>query len=598
MATPKRDVELPAAVPASIPFAQYRRVLHWLVPYWPSLCAVLGLGLLSTALNLVQPYISRLLIDNALMLRDMKVLEEIALLTVALTIVSSAVSIASSYLYIRFSARSLFDMRLAVYRHLQRLSPRFFAKRKLGDLVSRLNNDVGEVQRVCSDTLLSVLSNILFFIGSVAIMMWLNWRLCLVSLMLLPVGGLALRHFQARLTERTKTLRECSATLGSFLIETLMGIRLVISSANEEREAQKFQEHNSSFITALLRMQFLAFMASAAPAMVLTLSTAMVFLYGGRLVIEGHLTIGGLVAFMAYHLRLLSPVQNMLGVYTNLLTGGVSLGRVFSLLDIPPEVIESQTAQAFAGIRSEVCFDRVSFGYSEDKRVLTDISFKIPAGSLCVIVGPSGAGKSTIADLLVRFFDPDTGAISMDGVNLRELALADLRNQVALVEQVPFFFHGSIRENIAYGRPEATLKEIRACAQTARIDDFIQALPSGYETVLGERGVTISVGERQRIALARAMLRNPSLIIMDEPTSALDVHSEAAVAKELERALRGRTAILITHRLALVEIADMAIAIDDGRVIECGAPTRLLSQRSTLEKQFFRTSLAATEEAV
>jgi len=429
-------------------------------------------------------------------------------------------------------------------------------------------------------------------------MMWLNWRLCLVSLMLLPVGGLALRHFQARLTERTKTLRECSATLGSFLIETLMGIRLVISSANEEREAQKFQEHNSSFITALLRMQFLAFMASAAPAMVLTLSTAMVFLYGGRLVIEGHLTIGGLVAFMAYHLRLLSPVQNMLGVYTNLLTGGVSLGRVFSLLDIPPEVIESQTAQAFAGIRSEVCFDRVSFGYSEDKRVLTDISFKIPAGSLCVIVGPSGAGKSTIADLLVRFFDPDTGAISMDGVNLRELALADLRNQVALVEQVPFFFHGSIRENIAYGRPEATLKEIRACAQTARIDDFIQALPSGYETVLGERGVTISVGERQRIALARAMLRNPSLIIMDEPTSALDVHSEAAVAKELERALRGRTAILITHRLALVEIADMAIAIDDGRVIECGAPTRLLSQRSTLEKQFFRTSLAATEEAV
>jgi len=598
MATPKRDVELPAAVPASIPFAQYRRVLHWLVPYWPSLCAVLGLGLLSTALNLVQPYISRLLIDNALMLRDMKVLEEIALLTVALTIVSSAVSIASSYLYIRFSARSLFDMRLAVYRHLQRLSPRFFAKRKLGDLVSRLNNDVGEVQRVCSDTLLSVLSNILFFIGSVAIMMWLNWRLCLVSLMLLPVGGLALRHFQARLTERTKTLRECSATLGSFLIETLMGIRLVISSANEEREAQKFQEHNSSFITALLRMQFLAFMASAAPAMVLTISTAMVFLYGGRLVIEGHLTIGGLVAFMAYHLRLLSPVQNMLGVYTNLLTGGVSLGRVFSLLDIPPEVIESQTAQAFAGIRSEVCFDRVSFGYSEDKRVLTDISFKIPAGSLCVIVGPSGAGKSTIADLLVRFFDPDTGAISMDGVNLRELALADLRNQVALVEQVPFFFHGSIRENIAYGRPEATLKEIRACAQTARIDDFIQALPSGYETVLGERGVTISVGERQRIALARAMLRNPSLIIMDEPTSALDVHSEAAVAKELERALRGRTAILITHRLALVEIADMAIAIDDGRVIECGAPTRLLSQRSTLEKQFFRTSLAATEEAV
>jgi ABC-type multidrug transport system fused ATPase/permease subunit len=284
------------------------------------------------------------------------------------------------------------------------------------------------------------------------------------------------------------------------------------------------------------------------------------------------------------------------------LTGGVSLGRVFSLLDIPPEVVESPTAQPFSGIQSEVCFDQVSFSYSEDKQVLTDISFRIPAGSLCVIVGPSGAGKSTIADLLVRFFDPDRGSITMDGVNLRDLALGDLRNQVALVEQVPFFFHGSIRENIAYGRPDATLAEIRACAQTARIDDFIQSLPAGYETVLGERGVTISVGERQRIALARAMLRNPSLIIMDEPTSALDVHSEAAVANELERALRGRTAILITHRLALVEIADMAIAIDDGRVIECGPPTRLLSQRSTLERQFakqlFPADLTATGEAL
>lgn len=571
------------ARPASIPFAQYKRVLRWLVPYWPTLSAVILLGLLSTALSLIQPYLSRWLIDDALMRHNMRALEEIALLTIALTVVSSAVSIASSYLYIRFSARSLFDMRLEVYRHLQRLSPRFFAKRKLGDIVSRLNNDVGEVQRVCSDTLLGALSNVLFFAGSLAIMMWLNWRLCLVSLALLPFAALALRHFQARLTTRTRTLRERGADLGSFLIESLMGLRLVVTSANEAREADNFERHNNRFIDALLRMQFLAFMASAAPAIVLTLSTATIFLYGGRLVIEGQLTIGALVAFMAYHLRLLSPVQAMMGTYANLLTGGVSLERVFSLLDMAPEVVESADAQPFGGISGEVAFNQVSFAYSGDRQVLREISFRIPAGSLCAIVGPSGAGKSTIADLLVRFFDPDQGSITMDGTDIRRLSLEDLRRQVALVEQLPFFFHGSIRENIAYGKPQATIEEIRGCAQMARIDAFIQSLPDGYDTQLGERGVNLSVGERQRIALARAMLRNPSLIVLDEPTSALDVEAEAAVAEELARALRGRTAIVITHRPALAEIADMTIAIEDGKTVGPGNLNLLSSWRAAPE---------------
>ncbi|MBT9333244.1 ABC transporter ATP-binding protein [Paracidobacterium acidisoli] len=547
------------------------------MPYWRLLCAVLLLGLLSTALSLVQPWFSRVLIDNALLHHNMKALEEIALMMIVVTVFSTLVSIASSYLYIRFSAQSLFDMRLEVYRHLQRLSPQFFARRRLGDIVSRLNNDVGEVQRVCSDTLLSVLSNILFLAGSVTIMLWLNWRLCLASLALLPVGGLALRHFQARLTQRTRTMRECSAGLGSFLIESLMGIRLVIASANEHREAENFERHNTSFIEALLRMQFLSFLAAAAPGMVLTVSTAMVFLYGGRLVIENQLTIGSLVAFMAYHLRLLSPVQSLMGVYTNLLTGAVSLERVFSLLDIRPEVVEVADAKPLSGIRHDVRFDHVCFGYSKDRQALKDISFRIPAGSLCVMIGASGAGKSTIAELLVRFHDPDEGSVTFDGDDLRELRLEELRRRVALVEQVPFFFHASIRDNIAYGQPDATDEEIRASAAAACIDGFIQSLPDGYSTVIGERGATISVGERQRIALARALLRDPDLLIMDEPTSALDVQSEAAVARELARALRGRTALLITHRMALVEIADMVIVVDEGRIVEAGNPERLLT---------------------
>jgi ATP-binding cassette subfamily B protein len=552
----------------TIPFAQYKRALAYVVPYWRGLLAVMLLGLFSTAVGLVQPYISRLLIDDALLRRNLHALTMIAIAMVVVTIVGFVLNIASSYYYIRLSAESLFDMRLAVYRHLQQLSPRYFTQKKLGDIVSRINNDIGEVQRVCSDTLLSVLSNLLFLVGSIAIMSWLNWRLMLASIALLPVGIFALRHYQGRLTVQTADLRQRSSDLGSFLIESLLGMRLIVASATEKFEAERFREYNSSFIRSLLSMQVLSFLASAMPSTVLTLSTAIVFLYGGKLVIAQQLTVGGLVAFMAYHLKLLSPVQNLLGIYTNLLTGGVSLGRVFEVMDVPVEVTEVADPVPLPWVRHAITFDKVRFQYGHDVAVLRDVSFTIPAGQMCAIVGASGAGKSTLADLLLRFHDVDSGSIAIDGQDIRELRLEDLRRQVAMVEQTPYFFRASIRENIAYGRPEATLEEIRNCAAAAAIDSFIQSLPNGYETILGERGLTLSVGERQRIALARALLRDPRILILDEPTSALDPAAEAAVTGELMNVLRGRTSILITHRMSLAELADMVVVIEDGCVQE------------------------------
>jgi ATP-binding cassette, subfamily B, bacterial len=550
----------------TIPFAQYKRALAYVVPYWRSLLAVMVLGLFSTAVGLVQPYISRLLIDDALLRRNPHALTMIAIAMVVVTIVGFAFNIASSYFYIRLSAETLFDMRLAVYRHLQQLSPRYFTQKKLGDIVSRINNDIGEVQRVCSDTLLSVLSNVLFLVGSIAIMSWLNWRLMLASVALLPVGVFALRHYQGRLTVQTADLRQRSSDLGSFLIENLLGMRLIVASATEKFEAERFREYNSSFIRSLLSMQVLSFLASAMPSTVLTLSTAIVFLYGGKLVIAQQLTIGGLVAFMAYHLKLLSPVQNLLGIYTNLLTGGVSLGRVFEVLDTPVEVKEVATPVSLPAVRHAIAFEKVRFHYAHEVPVLRDVSFSIPAGQMCALVGSSGAGKSTLADLLLRFYDPDSGSISIDGQDIRELRLEDLRQQIAMVEQTPHFFRASVRENIAYGRPEATLEDIRICAAAAAIDTFIQSLPQGYETIMGERGLTLSVGERQRIALARALLRDPKILILDEPTSALDPDSEAAVTGELVNVLRGRTSILITHRMHLVELADMVVVLEDGAI--------------------------------
>jgi ATP-binding cassette, subfamily B, bacterial len=577
----------------AIPFAQYRRALQFVVPYWRSLALVMALGLLSTAIALAQPYISRLLIDDALLRHNMRALGEIAGLMVAITIAGFAVNIASSYRYVRLSAECLFDMRLAVYRHLQDLSPRFFAKTKLGDIVSRINNDIGEVQRICSDTLLSVLSNVLFLAGSLAMMAYLNWRLFLASIALFPVSIIALRHYQKRLTTETKTLRERSSDLGSFLIESLLAMRLIVATGNEHREAEEFRRRNSRFLESLLSMQMMSFLAGAIPGGVLAISTAVVFLYGGKLVIESQLTLGGLVAFMAYHLRLLGPVQTMLGMYTNLLTGGVALGRVFEIMDVPVEVHQSPCAIARASLRGDIAFDRVRFRFSSDVPVLEDVSFRIPAGSLCAVVGVSGSGKSTMADLLLRFYDPDSGSITIGGLDLRNLRLQDLRREVALVEQTPFLFRATVRENIAYGKPGATLDEIRSAARAASIDDFIASLPQDYETIVGERGCTVSAGERQRIALARALLRDPSILVMDEPTAALDPSSEAAIARAFPEALRGRTIVLITHRMSLVEIADRVVVLDGGRIVEAGVPRELLSGSNPLSRQFRVSSAAA-----
>ena len=572
--------------------AQYRRALVYVTPYWRGLLLVMVLGLFSTVVGLAQPYISRLLIDDALIRRNIHALFEIAVLTVVVTVVGFVLNILSSYRYVRISAECLFTMRLSVYRHLQRLAPRYYNKTKLGDLVSRINNDISEVQRICSDTLLSVFSNVLFFAGSVAMMIWLNWHLFLLSVVLLPVGIIALRHYQGRLTVQTRTLRERSADLGSFLIESLLGMRLIVASGNEGHEAEKFRRLNASFVQSMLSMQITSFLASALPSTVLALSTALVFLYGGKLVIDGHLTVGGLVAFMAYHMRLLSPVQSLLGIYTNLLTGGVALSRVFEVLDAPVEVHESAQARALDDVRGVVDFDRVFFRYSENIPVIDEVSFHVPAGALCVVVGSSGAGKSTLVDLLLRFYDPESGTIRIDGHDLRDLQFQDLRRHIAVVEQTPYFFRASVRENIAYGRPDASLDEIRDCCKAAAIDDFIQSLPDRYETMLGERGSTLSVGERQRIALARALLRDPAILIMDEPSSALDPVSEAAITSVFGRVLRGRTAILITHRMSLVERADMVVVLDQGRILEMGPPAELLAGGGFLARQFQHSRLS------
>jgi len=539
----------------------YRRALRFIVPYWPRLVFVLLAGIAATGFGLLQPYISKLLIDDALAKRNLRMLLIVSGLMFAVTVLGFVLNILSSYQYVRVSASVLFDMRLALYRHLQTLSPRFWASRKLGDVVSRINNDIAEVQRVSADSLLSVLSNVVFLIGSAAIMIALSPRLFLVSVAAVPASVWALQHYQHRLAARVRTVRERSSDIGSFLLETLLGIRLVVSARAESREVERFRARNQSFLDALMSMQLTAFLSGAVPGTVLTLSTAAIFLYGGKLVIDGALTTGSLVALMAYHLRLLSPVQNLMSLYSNLVSGGVSLSRVWELFDTRAEIIDRPGATPLANVRGEIQFDRVSFAYQSDA-VLEDLSFRVEPGTICAILGPSGAGKSTLADLLVRFYDPDAGVIRIDGRDIRDLPLADLRHAVLLVDQAPYLFRASVRENIAYARPEASDDEIVSAAQAASVHERIVALPDGYDTIVAERGQTLSAGERQRIALARALLANPKILILDEPTSALDEANERAIAETLVRVAEGRTAIVITHRASLARIAHQTIFLD------------------------------------
>lgn len=550
--------------PNVAPWSTYKRLWPWLKPYAPRLILVLLGSLVATGLTLAQPWISKLMIDEALLKRDWPMLVRIAGLMVGATVGGFAVNALVSYRYVSLSAQMLFDMRVALLRHLQRLSPRFYGSFRLGDLMSRLNSDVSDVQRVAGDTLLSVLSNLLFFTGSVAMMLWLDWKLFLVGTVLVPFAVLSFLHFQRRMTDLTRQMRERGADIGSLLADTILGMRTVNALGAEAHEADRFARANSGFVATMLRMQTTSFLTGALPGTIVTASSAAVILYGGKQIIDGTMTVGALVAFITYHGRLLAPVQALMGLTASLATARVALARIFELFDTAPEVVEAEKPWPLPLISREIRLENVTMHHGRAP-VLDNASLAIPAGSLTAILGPSGAGKSTLADLLVRFLDPVSGSVTIDGTDLRELSLTDLRARVLLVDQAPFLFNASIAENIAFARPEATIEQVTAAASAAGLDPLIARLPQGLATRTGERGLALSAGERHRIAIARALLRQPDVLILDEPTAALDEETERVVALGLRRALPDATLIVITHKPALAEMADHVIRLEGGK---------------------------------
>jgi ATP-binding cassette subfamily B protein len=547
---------------------------------------VVLLSLAGTALNLYLPYLSKVLVDDALLAGEFGTLARVVALFVAITALSFVMNVLSGMRYTRVSADILFDMRLDLYRHLQRLSPRFYARTPLGDVVSRINGDIGEIQRVTAEAALAWLGQVLFLAGTVGMLIWLDVRLFFVGLVAFPPALWTLVRYRARLEGHVRGLRERSADIGTFLIETLQGMRTVVGANAQGREVVRFRAKNDTFVEALLSMRLFTYLAGGLPGLLLSAGTGAVFLYGGYRVIAGAMTLGTFVAFMAYQMRLLSPVQGLMGIYTNLATARASLVRVHELLDTPPEVTEPASPIALADCRGAVELQGVRFGFGRGGEVLDGVDLEIPAGQVVALVGASGSGKSTLADLLSRQVDPREGRVLLDGTDVRKLALEDVRRNVFVVEQDPFVFHASVEENVRYARPDATDLEVWSALEAAGLDALIRQMPAGLRTVVGERGKQLSAGERQRLAIARAFLADPAVLVMDEATGALDPATESLVLEGHDALMRGRTTVIITHRADLARRAERVVVVKDGRIADDGSPSVLEAQGKAFRDLF------------
>ncbi|MDP2318500.1 MAG: ABC transporter ATP-binding protein [Acidobacteriota bacterium] len=563
-----------------------RRAFAYLVPYWRRLVLVLVISLISTAATLAMPYLSKDLIDNALIGRDPDALRRIVLMFAALGVVGFGLNVVSGLRYTRVSAEILFDMRLSMYAHLQRLSPRFYARTRLGDIVSRLNNDISEIQRVAAEAALAWVGNVLFLAGSLVMMIWLDWRLSLIALAPLPISLIALGFYRRRLEGRIADLRQRSSDIGSFLIETLQATSLVVASNAQARERARFGGLNGAFIDALMRMQRVTYFAGGLPGTVLSIGSAVAFFYGGMRVIDGTLTLGTMGAFLAYQMRVFAPAQALMGLYASLTTAKVSWNRVREILDAPVDVQERPAARALPQCRGEVEFAAVTLGTDRQSVVLDAVTFTARPGECVALVGGSGVGKSTLAYLATRLLDPDSGVVRLDGHDLRDLQLDDIRRHVVLVEQEPTLFHASIADNIRYVRPAATEAEVMRAAEASGIARFIAALPNGFATLVGERGLALSAGERQRIALARAFLADPAVLVLDEPTAALDAIAQRQVIDGYQAVMTGRTTLLITHRRELAMAADRVVVLEGARVVDEGRPQELAGRSGVFVRLF------------
>jgi ATP-binding cassette, subfamily B, bacterial len=555
-----------------------RFLVGLLSPYKGRVALAFVAMLAATGAGLAPPFLAKEAIDSGIIAGDASALDWIVAALIASAVLYAAATYAQTYLVGWIGTRALQDLRERVFSHLQSMSIGFFTKRSPGVLISRMTNDIEALNQLVSTGVVTLFSSVLTLVGVVAILLVLDLKLALVTFLTFPLLAIGSVAFRVISHGAYRATRERIAAVTAYLQETLSGVRVVRSFGQESRHAAAMTELNEANREANMRTVYLNATYFPAVELMTAVGTAVIVLYGGTQAIDGAIQIGVVVAFVGYLRTFFEPIEQLSQFYTTWQQGVAALDKIFELLETAPDMVDAAEAIDPGRLRGEIEMEGVWFSYMDDESdwALESIDLRVPPGQTLALVGATGAGKSTFAKLVARFYDPQRGRVLVDGHDLRGLRQRALRRQLGIVPQEGFLFSGSVRENIAFGRPEATLEEIEAAARAVGAGEFIAALPQGIETEIGERGAQLSAGQRQLVAFARALLAEPRILILDEATSNVDVRTEKVIERGLERLLAGRTAIVIAHRLSTIRRAGKIVVLDRGRVAEAGTHEELI----------------------
>jgi ATP-binding cassette, subfamily B, bacterial MsbA len=557
----------------------YSRFYPFIRPYLPKMLVAAGLVVGVALLNLALIRLAGVLWDQITVQRNLQGMTNTIAFFLSLVIAQGLLSVGHSYMTAWVSQHIMADFRTHVFAHLQRLSLNFFAKRRTGEILSRLMNDVSVIQTTLTETPIDSTKQVVTLIGGVAFLLIMNWRLCLLILLLLPALVLVARFFGKRLKALSTNIQDQTATATTLIEEVVSGIRVVKSFVQTRREEMRFAGQVQTMLQLTLRRARVLAVFIPTITLLTLAAAAAVLWYGGKQVIDGVVSPGELFAFVLFAGILIGPFGSAARVFAQIKEAQGAMRRVFDILDTEPDVHDNPNAVAMPPITGHVTVDHVSFAYDPRQPVLTDISFETKPGEVVAFVGPTGSGKTTLVNLLHRFYDPSSGAIAIDGYDLRSVRLDSLYRQIGLVPQETILFGGTIQDNIRYGRENATEHDVIGASRAANAHEFISALPDGYETIVGEKGVNLSGGQRQRLAIARAILKNPKILMLDEATSALDTESERLVQEALERLMVGKTTFIVAHRLSTIQRANRIIVLNNGRIVEQGDHFTLMERK-------------------
>ncbi len=557
----------------------FKRFFPFLKPYVPRMIAAAIMVMAVAAVNLALLRLGGTLWDVITVQHDADRMAQMILLLLGLVLLQGLCSMGHSYLTAWVSQRVMADFRTHLFAHLQTLSVNFFSKRRTGELMSRLMNDVTVIQNVVTDTPIDAAKQVVTFIGGAGFLFAMNWQLCLLILVLLPLLVVVAKLFGRRLRALSTTIQDQTASVSTLVEEVIAGIRVVKSFVQTKREEQRFVTQVQTAMELSLRRATIMAWFVPTITFVTFASAAAVLWYGGRQVIDGSVSPGDLFAFVLFAGILIGPFGSAARVFAQIKEAQGAMQRVFEILDTHAEIADAPNAIELPAIKGHVRAEHIGFAYDPRQPVLSDVSFEAKPGELIAIVGPTGSGKTTIMNLLHRFYDPTSGQLTVDGHDVKDVRLDSLYRQIALVPQDTILFGGPIRDNIRYGREDATEEEIIAASKAAHAHEFIAGFPDGYQTIVGEKGINLSGGQRQRVAIARAILKNPRILLLDEATSALDTESERLVQEALEELMVNRTTFVVAHRLSTIQRADRILVLNKGKIVESGTHAALLEQR-------------------